>query len=200
MERTVALEKTVALKDGRDAIVRNARPGDIDKLHAFFCAQPPEDRRFLRRDVTQRAVLEYRFREMDAGRVLRLLAFVDDEIVADGALELEGQGWFEDQAEIRIIVAQPYQRLGLGTLMARELFFLAAQNKVTRIVARMLRPQVGAQRIFHKLGFRQEFVIPEHVHDLAGDWQDLVVMRCDLEDLWREMEALMSDSDWRRHR
>jgi L-amino acid N-acyltransferase YncA len=194
------MEKQIKLKDGRDAVIREATWDDLDQLHQFFCDLPAEDRRFLRRDVTQRSVLEYRFREMDAGRVVRLIAQVDGSIAADGALELDGHGWWEHQAEIRIVVSRPYQRVGLGTLMARELYFQAAEKKVTRVVARMLRPQTGAIKIFQSLGFRQEFVIPDHVHDMTGEWQDLVIMRCDMEELWNSMEALLHDSDWRRHR
>ena len=123
-----------------------------------------------------------------------------DAIVADGALELEGHGWGNNIAELRVIVARPYQRLGLGTIVARELYFLAAERKVDRIVVRMMRPQSGAHRIFKRLGFADEYLIPEHVRDQDGNWQDLIIMRCPLEDLWRDMEFELTSGDFQRHR
>ncbi len=59
-----------------------------------------------------------------------------------------------------------------------------------------MRPRVGAHRIMHRPGFGEEFVIPEHVCDQGGDWQDLIIMLCNLDKMWREMEALLEQSDW----
>jgi RimJ/RimL family protein N-acetyltransferase len=194
------VEKTVTLKDGSVVMIRDMRPDDTQRSFEFFAELPEQDRRYLRADVRRWEVVERRTRELDTGRALRVVAVDGDEIVADGALELAGHGWGANIAEIRLIVAHPYQRLGLGAQMARELFFLAAEQKVDRIVARMMRPQVGAQQIMRRLGFQDEFLIPEQVRDQDGNWQDLIIMRCNLEDLWNEMEELFNHSDIRWHR
>jgi GNAT superfamily N-acetyltransferase len=201
-ERRLAprVEKTVTLKDGGEVTVRNMRPSDVEMSFAFFSALPEEDRRYLRVDVTRREIVERRTTELDSGRVDRLVAVVGDEIVADGALELEGHGWGDAIGELRLIVARPYQHRGLGTLLARELYYLAMQRKLDRIVVRVMRPQSRAHRIMRRLGFREEFLIPEHVRDLDGAWQDLIIMRCNLDELWHELESLVEASDWRWHR
>ena len=159
-----------------------------------------EDRKYLRVDVTKREFVDRRIRDIDAGRVKRLVALVGDKIVADGALELAGHDWTAHVGELRLIVAREYQRRGLGMLMARELYSLAAANKVEQIMVTMMRPQVAARSIFRRLGFREELVLPEHVKDRTGAGQDLILMRCDLEALWRELEGFFEDSDWRRMR
>lgn len=192
--------KTVVLKDGRKVVIRQMSPDDTERSFDFFASLPEDDRRYLRVDVTRREIVEMRTRDLDSGRVVRLVAQDNDAIVADGALELAGHGWGDNVAEVRLIVARPYQRLGLGTLMARELYFTAAERKVDRIVARMMRPQRGARQIFKRLGFKDEFLIPEHVRDQDGKWQDLIIMRCNLEDLWSEMEHLLEGSDLQWHR
>ncbi len=195
-----AVEKKVSLKDGRQVTVRHMRPDDVERSYEFFCALPEEDRRYLRVDVTRRRMVERRTTELDRNRIERLVVVHDDEIVADGALELEGHGWGDNVAEVRLIVARNWQRCGLGTLLTRELFHLASQHRVDRIVARLMRPQAGAHRIMRRLGFNEEFLIPEHVRDQDGTWQDLIIMRCPLEDLWQEMESEFETLDWRRHR
>lgn len=193
-------EKPVILKDGRKIIVRPMRPDDVQRSFEFFCALPVDDRKYLRTDVTRRELVERRTTEHDGRRVVRTVAVHDNEIVADGALELEGHGWGNNVAEVRLIVASRWQRLGLGTLVARELFHLASRHRVDRIVARLMRPQAGAHRIFKRLGFHEEFLIPEHVRDQSGAWQDLIIMRCPLEELWRDMELKHAEGDWQRHR
>ena len=194
------MEKVVKLKEGRDVIIREMHEDDTDAMFAFFARLPTEDRKYLRADVTQYKVLEGRYHDVEEGRVRRLVAIDDEEFVADGALELKGHGWGENIAEMRLIVARSHQRLGLGSQLARELYFLAAEHKVDRIVTRMMRPQIGAYRIMKRLGFHDEFLIPEQVRDQDGIWQDLIIMRCNLEDLWSEMEGQYHDSDWQRHR
>jgi RimJ/RimL family protein N-acetyltransferase len=201
-ERRVAprVDKKVTLKDGSEVTIRNMRPQDVDLSFDFFCDLPEEDRRYLRVDVTRRKLVERRTTEVDGGRVDRLVAVADNRIVADGTLELQGHGWGDSIGEIRLIVARSYQHLGLGTLMARELYYLGMQRKLDRIVVRVMRPQSRAHRIMKRLGFREEFLIPEHVRDQDGNWQDLIIMRCNLDELWREMETLVEASDWRWHR
>ena len=201
-ERRVAprVAKTVALKDGTELEIRNMRPGDVEASFEFFGGLPEEDRRYLRVDVTRRDVVERRTTELDSGRVDRLVVVEGHDIVADGTLELQGHGWGENIGELRLMVARPYQHLGLGTLLARELYYLAMQRKLDRIVVRMMRPQARARRIMKRLGFDEEFLIPEHVRDQDGEWQDLIIMRCNLDKLWSEMENLVEASDWRWHR
>jgi hypothetical protein len=65
-------------------------------------------------------------------------------------------------------------------------------------VVKMMRPPAAARGIFRKLGFREEVLLPEYVSDLEGHRQDLIVMRCDLKALWRELEDYIAGFDmWR---
>lgn len=192
------MQKTVKIKDETEILIREMTLEDLDLSMAFFQSLPAEDRAYLRRDVVQREVTERRIREMRSGNVKRLVAAIDDKIVADGSLEFSREEWKKHVGEVRLIVARPYRRKGLGLLMARELFLLAASHRMEEVVVRMMRPQKAARSIFHKLGFRQEIVLPDYVKDLAGKKQDMILMRCDLEALWREMEDSFASGDRER--
>ena len=194
------MEKVVTLKNGRKVTIRHMEAGDVQASFDFFQKLPPQDRKYLRVDVANWEFVERRVRHLGDGQVERLVVVDGEEIVGDGGLELGGHGWGEDIAEIRLIIARDFQRTGLGTLLTRELHMLAAKHKVSRIVARLMKPQVGAHRILHSLGFHEEFLIPQMVLDRDGQWQDMIIMRCNLEDLWREMETTFELSDWRVHR
>jgi L-amino acid N-acyltransferase YncA len=194
------MNRRVKLKDRSEVLIREMRKDDIDQSLAFFQALPPEDRAYLRRDVTNREIVERTIQAIDSRGITRLVAVVDDQIVADGSLELEAQGWKEHIAEIRLIVARPFQRKGLGTLMARELYLLAASKKVEDIIVKIMGPQAGVQSILKGLGFHQEAVLRDYVKDISGTKQDLIVMRCDLEELWQKLGDHIDDSDMQRLR
>lgn len=194
------MEKKVKLKDGSEILIREMREDDVDRSFAFFTALPEEDRAYLRVDVTKREVLQQRIQEMVAGRTLRLVAVAGDKIVADGALDLPTHGWTKHVAELRLIVAGPFQRKGLGMLMARELYALAASNKVEEVIVEIMSPQVEALTIFKNLGFHQEAILRDYVKDVGGKKHDLVLMRCDLESLWQTLEDHIDHADWQRTR
>jgi L-amino acid N-acyltransferase YncA len=194
----IAMENHVRLKDDTGVLIREMTREDLAASLAFFESLWEEDLAYLRRDVTQRGVVEQRIREMESGSAKRLLAVVGDEIVGEGTLELSGEDWKKHVGELRLIIAPAYRRRGLGIRMARELFLLAASVRVEEIVVRMMRPQKAARSIFRKLGFRQEVVLPDYVQDQSGTKQDMILMRCDLEALWGEMEDLVAIGDWQR--
>ena len=194
------MRKSVKLKDQTEILIREMRGDDLDDSYDFFTSLPEVDRAYLRRDVSQREVVEQRIAEIESGTVLRLVAVADGKIAADGSLETSGEEWKEHVGELRLIVGQPYRRKGLGTVMARELYLLAASARVEDIVARIMRPQKAALSIFRKLGFREEASLHDWVQDQSGTKQDLILMRCNLEALWERLEDLFASTDWERTR
>lgn len=194
------MQRKVRLRDETLVVIRSMTEDDVDRSFAFFGSLAPEDRAYLRRDVSNKGVVEERIRAMKAGNVKRVVALVDDLIVADAALEFDSLAWKKHVAEVRLIVSSAYQRKGLGMLMARELYSIATDANVEEIVVRMMRPQIAARSIFRKLGFHEETVLPDYVKDLEGHKQDMILMRCDLQALWNELEDFISTWDWQRAR
>jgi ribosomal protein S18 acetylase RimI-like enzyme len=191
------IEHAAQLKDGTEVLIRPLGIGDLDRSFAFFQALPTEDRAYLRVDVTKRDLVERRIRSaVRAENMTRIVALVGDEVVGDGSLEVGGDEWDRHVGEIRVIVAHPFQRRGLGTLMMRELYIEAASRKVQEIVVRIMRPQKAAWAICRKLGFQEEVMLHDYLRDVNGRKQDLILMRCDLEALWRAMEDHIERSDW----
>lgn len=189
--------RTVKLKDNKEVLIRAMKREDLEGSFAFFRALPEENRLSLRRDLSIREVVEERIRELEEGDVKRLVAVADETIVADGALEFSHFGWERHIAELRLFVAIPYQRKGLGMLMAGALYDLAASAGIEEIVVKMMASQTAALRIFRKLGFRHEVVLRDYVKDLKGTRKDLVLMRCRLEDLWQNYEEFVRETDMR---
>ena len=149
------MDKVEKLKDGTNVIIRLLRLDDLDKLMKFYRGLPIEDRKYLKFDVLNRKVVAKRLKRIETGDDVRIIALLNNEVIASGALELSGEQWSKHQGEIRVIIAHGFQHKGLGTIMIRELYFIAVQKKVELIIARMMRPQAGAQHVFRRLGFRK---------------------------------------------
>jgi len=194
------MEKIEILKDSTKVAIRNLTIDDLDELMKFYRSLPPEDRKYLRVDVTNRNIVKQRIKSAELGNIVRIIAVHGDDIVADGALEIAAEQWRKHQGELRIIVAKKFQHKGLGMIMMRELYFLAVQKKVEKIIVKMMRPQIAARTICRKLGFREELLIPDYVLDLTGKTQDLVIMTCEIKDFWKELDHFYIDSDWQRCR
>lgn len=194
------MKKNVKLKDGIEILIREMKEDDLDMALAFYKKLPDEDRRFLRGDVTKREVVESRIHDMLVGKVKRIVAIYNDKIIAIGGIELSGHEWMSHVGEIRLVVGRKYQRKGLGMLMAEELYGIAAAQKLEQIVVMMAEPQVVAQAICKRLGFKEQVTLPQQVRDRRGMTHDLIVMRCNLEALWQELEHFFAESDWQRTR
>jgi L-amino acid N-acyltransferase YncA len=192
--------KKEILKDGTEVTVRKLTLNDLDRLMKFYGDLPQNDRKYFRVDVTKRDVVAQRIKQTRLGNFFRLVALRNDEIIADGNLELSAEEWRKDQGELRVIVSKDFQHRGLGTIMLRELYDLAAQKNVKNVIVRIMRPQKAARAICHKLGLREETVIPDYVRDISGKKQDMIIMKGDMEEFWKELEHFYQVSDWRHHR
>ena len=194
------MEKTETLKDGTKVTIRNLTVEDLDRLMSFYQSLPEEDIKYLRVDVTNRNIVKQRIEFAEAGDIFRIIALKGDSIIADGALELTTEEWRRHQGELRVIVAEEFRRKGVGMIIMREIYFLAIEKKVEKVIAKMMKPQVAARTICKTLGFHEELVIPDYVKDQTGKSQDLVIMTCDIQELWKELDQFYMDSDWERCR
>jgi L-amino acid N-acyltransferase YncA len=194
------IEKTETLKDGTKVTIKNLTVEDLDRLMSFYRSLPEEDIKYLRVDVTNRNIVKQRIEFAEAGDIFRIIALKGDSIIADGALELTTEEWRRHQGELRVIVAEEFRHKGVGMIIMREIYFLAIEKKVEKVVAKMMKPQVAARTICKKLGFHEEVLIPDYVKDQTGKSQDLVIMTCDIQELWKELDQFYMDSDWERCR
>ena len=194
------MKKKETLKDGTKVEIKNLTRDDLDKLMKFYRSLPELDRKYLRVDVTDRHVVEQRIKLKKNGNLTRIIALKGNKIIGSGALELPNEEWRKHHGELRVIVSREHRREGLGMIMMRELYFIAARKNVKKIVAKFMRPQTAARKILRKLDFHEETLIPNYVRDRTGKTQDMVIMTCDMKDLWEELEHFYSDSDWQRCR
>lgn len=180
--------KQVALRDRTLVTLRPMVREDGPALLGFFRRLSPEDRQFLKDDVTRPEIIEAWVQGLDYDRVLPILAETDGRIVGDATLHREGYGWMRHVGEIRVVTDAYFRRRGLATVMAREIFYLALQAGLDKMVAEMGVDQVAAIKVFQKLGFQQEARLANHIIDLHGRKHDLILMTTDIPALMQTMQ------------
>ena len=168
--------KEATLKDGRKVSLRYLGREDFELSLDFFRRQPEEERVYLRRDVTRREVIEERIGEIEAGLATVIVALDGGRIIGDAMLFVLDRGWFRKTGEIRLTVDTEYRGLGLGTLLAREIFALAVKKELVKLEIACMEMQVGTMRVLEPFGFVREGLLPNFVVDIRGREHDLILM------------------------
>jgi RimJ/RimL family protein N-acetyltransferase len=172
--------RTVTLEDGRPIRLRLMVPADAYRLHAFARSLPKDDLQFLRVDITRMVVVLNWVQNIKAGLTLTLLAESGSEVAGYASLHNDQVSWQRHLGELRIQVAPAYRGSGLGTALGREIFAVAPELRIEKIVAQMTPNQQQAIALVKRHGFRQEAVLHDYVIDRDGRKNDLLVMTCDV--------------------
>ncbi len=181
--------KKYTLKDGSIITIRPMAKNDVNALHDFFKHIPEEDRLFLKHDVADKKVIEQWAKNLDSNTVLSLLAFDgSNKIIGDATLHTKDYGWTRHIGEIRIVVARAYRSKGVGFALSKEIFIHAHERKLLKITAEMAADQLGAIKVFEKLGFVQEAELKNQIIDLKGQTHSLIIMTNDAKEALKAME------------
>jgi L-amino acid N-acyltransferase YncA len=173
--------RSVALSDGREIRLRLMVPGgDVSRLHAFARSLPKEDLQFLRVDITRMLVVMLWAQNIKAGLTVTVLAEKDAEVVGYASMHNDQVSWQRHLGELRIQVAPAYRGCRLGGLLGREIFAIAPELGVEKIVAHMTPEQMQAIALVKRHGFKQEAVLHDFVIGPDRRKKDLVVMTCDV--------------------
>jgi acetyltransferase len=150
------------MKDGTQVTIRPIRPEDeplIAKFHETLSDRSVYLRYFcslsLSRRVAHERLLRICFGDYD--REMALVAEYTDP--GTGERRILGVGRMNklhsrNEAEVAALVADKYQKLGLGHELLRRIVQIARDEKVGRVSAEMLPDNIAMQAVFRRLGFR----------------------------------------------
>ena len=186
-------KKTYLLKSKETVTVRNLSRDDVLLSHEFFQSIPKSKRKYFRSDVTNIKHLEERCLEAENGKVIRRIALMSGAIVADASLTIDSDIWKSGTAYLRLVIDPDHIGKGVQFALAKDMYDVAHEKHLEKIVAKFMRPQQDLMETYQKLGFRIEGVLPDYVHDQEGKEQDMVIMIASLEDLRRAQQFI---GDW----
>jgi L-amino acid N-acyltransferase YncA len=154
--------------------------GDVYGLHAFACSLPADDLQFLRVDITRLVAVMLWAQNVKAGRTVTLLAEAGGQVVGYASVHNDQVSWQRHLGELRIQVGPTYRGCGLGGLLGKEIFAIASDLGIEKIVAQMTVDQKQAIALVERNGFRREAVLHDFVIGRDGRKNDLVVMTRDV--------------------
>jgi RimJ/RimL family protein N-acetyltransferase len=167
--------RTIACTGG-DVEVRFLKPGDEAALLAFAQRLTAHDLLFLRRDISQPKVVTAWMQATAADRIVTLLAFRGDAVVACATVVVDDLSWSRHVGELRVIVEASMRGQGLGQTLTQECFAVALEMGLEKLTAQMTVDQAGAISVFESLGFRPEALLRDQVKDRDGRKHDIVVL------------------------
>ena len=173
---TDAYPKTVKLPDGSDVELRSLNADDGPAIVAFARALAPQDLLFLRVDLTQEDVVAGWIANAAEGRSTTILAWAPEGLVGYATVHRNPAPWTRGVGEIRVNVGASHRGRGLGGVLTGQIFDIAHDLGLRKLMAQMTTDQHGAQATFRRLGFVPEALLADYVEDRNGLTHDLVLM------------------------
>lgn len=175
--------KTAQLANGSEITLKAMKASDGSAIIKFAKELPEEDLLFLTMDLTQQEAIDGWVANIESGISFSLLAFAGKELVGYASVHKETAPWTRHVGEIRVNIAPKMRSQGLGRLLISHSYDIARDLGLTKILARMIAEQKGAQAVFRKLGFVAEAMLADYVVDHSGLSHDLVMMTFDVDGL-----------------
>ena len=165
--------QVVTLRDGARVLLRPLTADDRQALLDLFLPVSMEDRRFMRHNVNDPAVIQGWIDALDYDKVFPLVAVVGDRIVGDATLHFF-EGPSRHRAEIRIFMAKDFRRRGLGTKLLQALIELAKRRSLYLLEVQSVSDQVNDVKSFQKVGFEARCSFEDYFMLPDGELRDTV--------------------------
>jgi len=167
---------SATLRDGRTVTIRPLAAEDGPALLAFGAALPQDDWLYLQNDLRNPDVVGRLISARDAEHWRQLLAVAADGTIAAYSSARLLPGWSSHVADLQLLVAEGWRRVGLGTLLARETVDAAREIGAIKLMVDIVEEQADGLTIFTRLGFTREGLLINHTRDRDGNRHNLVVL------------------------
>jgi RimJ/RimL family protein N-acetyltransferase len=175
IDRLAIYRNLITLRDGTRVLLRVLDKDDRDRLQAMFALVGDDDAEAMRENVKDPAVIQKWIDGLDYGRVIPLVAVVNDEIVGDATLRL-GRGPYRHKAEVRIFLSKPYRQRGLGTAMLKSVIDIAKRMELHLLTVEVIANRTPVIRAFRGLGFQMQTTLPDYFMMPDGETLDVALM------------------------
>ena len=186
---SLTLPRTLQLADGADITLRLLRRVDIVEFLAFTQSLADHDLLFLRTDITDAGIVADWLDNVEAGRIVTIVAERSGRIFGYGSLHLSNTPWSQHVGELRVLINGELRGQGLGRALTDAIFAQALDRGIEKMVAQMTIDQKGAIATFEELGFKAEALLRDHVKDRNGEKHDLLVYSHDVHEFQSQMDA-----------
>jgi ribosomal protein S18 acetylase RimI-like enzyme len=172
--------KDITLKDASKCKLRPLRKDDEKSFHQFFLAVPEAERMFIKHRVVEPQVIRDWCQNIDLGRNLPLLAFIDGKIAGDATLHQQLGGWKRHIGRVSVLVHPKYRGRGLARALVTEIVHIARNLSLKKVEAEFIGEQEAAIKMFALLGFSNLVRLEDYVKDMQAISHDYILMGLNL--------------------
>jgi len=164
------------LRDGRRVLLRLFSENDSAALYEFFQRLPEDVRRFAWDRIDNRALVESWGRELDYAKVLPILAFDGNRIVADATLHRREGSPLRLVGRVKWLLDPAWRGAGLGTVLVNKFIDIARNNGLRHLTCMLISDlEADAVKTLRDLGF-EGYTIPGYGTDPDGNQHDMIKM------------------------
>lgn len=174
----VDYRKFVTLSNGNEVFIRLLNGQDRSSLIKFFQQAPLEDVQFCKQHVKSPSVVDAWMNQGNGHNPLTLVALdmPTNQVVASLILS-KGQQAARNVGEIeQILVARPFQGLGLGSLILEGLIELAVKENLNWLKVEIATEMKGIIKAFQSKGFEVKTILDDYFIDSKGTSFDVALM------------------------
>ena len=178
MQDLEAYRKFVTLSNGKEVFIRLLNGQDRSGLIKFFQQAPLEDVQFCKQDVKSPMVIDAWMNQENGHNPLTLVALdvPTNRVVASLNLS-KGQQAAKNVGDIQqILVARPFQGLGLGSLILDGLIELAVKENLHWLKVEIVTEMKEIIKAFQSKGFEIKTILDDYFIDSKGTTFDVALM------------------------
>lgn len=177
--------QTIVLKNGKEALIRNADAPDgaavyenFNQTHAetdYLLSYPDENSY----DPEQEA--HFLEEKTQSGNEIELVALVDGRVAGTAGIESVGKKFkLMHRAEFGISILRDYWGLGLGRALARACISCAKEAGYEQLELNVVSENERAVSLYRSLGFEEYGRNPRGFKSRTAGYQELLYMRLEL--------------------
>lgn len=171
----LVFRQVVTLRDGARVLLRPLTTEDRQALLDFFLPVGMDDRRLMRHNVNDPAVVTEWVEKLDYDKIFPLVAVVGDRIVGEATLHFN-EGPARHRAEVRIFLAKDFRRRGLGNRLIQALIDQARKRSIYLLEVQIVSDQVNVIKAMQKVGFKPVCTLENYYMLPDGELRDVVHM------------------------
>ena len=176
MNQRIAAPSSIVLRQDSTITLRSLTDGDRTALLDFGNGLPQDDWLYLENDLRNPDIITRLVNAHQAENWRQIVAVDENGTICGYSAVRRLPGWSSHVADIQLIIAREWRRLGLGTVLARSIFDAARDLGAAKIIVEILEEQTAGQAIFVRMGFHFEGRLSDHVRDRTGGRHNLVLL------------------------
>lgn len=155
---------------------------DSGTILKFANRLPEGDLIFLRMDITQPEVVAEWVNNIECAKTITLIAEEDGAMFAYGSIHYNQLQWTRHMGELRLMVYPEYRGLAIGRFLVNELFQVAKELGLERVVVQIPSNQPRVRKMFEDLHFTPAALLTDWLKDRNNRMHDLIIMSRNIED------------------